>query len=166
MKQQFQAVMERWRSLAPREQYLLAAGAAVVLALVVFLGVIEPMAKTRAQREMALEQSRALAQRLVMIGAEVRASQGRGLVPAARSTSLLAALDQSIKQSTIGKPWTRLQPDGDKQAKVWFDSVPFDALAKWLFDLESRYGVLTQTVDIERDAAAGTVTAQLTLVRP
>lgn len=159
-------LLERWKALAPREQRLLLAGGAVVLVTIIFLGVIEPLSKTHARRAASLTQSRTLAQRLEVIAAEVQSSRGAAPTAALRSLSLLAAVDQSVKQSALGKSPSRMQPDGDKQVKVWFEAVSFDALAPWLYELETRYGVFTQSVDIERENAAGQVNAQLTLARP
>ncbi len=163
MKQQ---LLERWRALAARERVLLLAGSAVVLVTAIFLGLVEPLSKAQARRETALTLARELAQRLEVIAIEVQGSRSSATPSALRSLSLLTAVDQSVKQSALGKAPSRLQPDGDKQVRIWFEGVSFDALMRWLHELETRYGVYTQSVDIERDAAGGQVSAQLTLVRP
>lgn len=163
MKEQF---LERWRALAVREQRLLLAGIAAVVLTVIFLGIIEPLSQLQSRRETALMQSRALAQRLEEISAELQSTRGSVPPSALKTLSLLTAVDQSVKQSAIGKAPSRLQPEGDKQVRIWFEAVSFDALARWLHELETRYGVFTLSADIEREAAGGQVSAQLTLMRP
>jgi general secretion pathway protein M len=49
--------------------------------------------------------------------------------------------------------------------KVWVEEVPFDSLLRWMQELEQRYGIRTQTAEIEKQATPGMVSAQLTLGR-
>ena len=79
--------------------------------------------------------------------------------------SLLAVVDQSRKASALTKPPSRLQPEGDGVVRIWLEDVPFDALLRWLADLQLRYGVRVDTADIERESAPGLVNARVTLMR-
>lgn len=166
LKQRLAPWRERWQALAPRERRFLTVGVTGVLITVFYLAIWEPLRESAERRHNGLEQARALAVRLEQIAAEVGASQRGGGAQPDRSLSLLAAVDQSVKRSALGKPPSRLQPDGEKQIKVWLEDVSFDALVPWLQELETRYGILVQSVDIERESAAGLVNAQLGLARP
>jgi general secretion pathway protein M len=79
--------------------------------------------------------------------------------------SLLSAVDQASKDGILGKPLSRINPDGEKQIRVWVEDTSFDALLRWMQDLQSRYGVRVDAVAIERRPAPGLVNARLTLVR-
>lgn len=161
------ALQEWFRGLAPRERVLVSAGAAAVALAVLFLGIWEPLAKAHRKNEQDLIAARALGQRLEVIAAEVQnAHSGGPAAIAAAGASLLSVVDQASKSGTLNKPLTRIQPEGETEVKVWIDGVSFDALLRWIGELESRYGISTQTVDIEKDATPGQVNARLSLVRP
>lgn len=159
---------EWFLALAPRERVMVAVAAVFSVFTLLYLGLWEPLANAHYKRAEALKASRALASRLEVIAAEAARHGGAGGGSAAnRSLSLLAAVDQSSKLGgTLGKPPSRLQPEGDNEVKVWIEAANFDALVRWIAELETRYGVSAQTVDIDKESAPGSVNARLTLVRP
>ena len=162
------AAQEWFRGLAPRERVIVTAGAALLLLTILFLGIWEPLTKAHHQREQDLLSARALAQRLEVLGAEVQKmrASGAGGAIAGGETTLLTAVDQASKSGTLNKPLSRIQPEGDNEVRVWLDGVAFDALLRWIGELEGRYGISVQTVDIEKDAVPGQVNVHLSLVRP
>ena len=83
----------------------------------------------------------------------------------AADVSLLTAVDQAAKNGTLKKPPSRLQPDGDNAARIWFEDVEFDVLLRWMQELQSRYGVTIDVVDIEKRETAGLVNARLSVLR-
>jgi general secretion pathway protein M len=156
----------RFDALQPREQILVAgAGLAVLLALI-YLALWQPFALAREHRADDLRSARELATRIEQIGAAAQQSRSaRGAPVVGPEVSLLAAVDQASKDGILGKPLSRINPDGEKQVRVWVDDVSFDALLRWMDDLQSRYGVRIDAVAIERRPAAGMVSARLTLMR-
>lgn len=159
-----QAFLQR---LAPRERVLVLLAAAAVVATLFFLLVWEPLAQAHARRAEELQTARALAQRLEVIAAEVqRARRGGGAAAPDLNTSLLAAVDLSARAGTLSKPPSRIQPEGEREVRVWLEAVSFDSLLRWLAEIETRYGIQVQTADIERVERPGLVDARLTLVRP
>ncbi|MBI2383438.1 MAG: type II secretion system protein M [Gammaproteobacteria bacterium] len=156
-----------WNALAPRERRILSVGGPLAAVIVLYFGVWQSLADTRVRRERALADARQLAQRLEQIGAEVEKSRRQGgAASAGRNLSLLAAVDQAGKSSQLGKAPSRIQPEGDKQVRVWLEDVSFDALVRWMQDLQARYGLRIESADIERESGPGLVDARLTLVRP
>lgn len=155
-----------WSSLAPREQRVLAAGAVVAGLALLYLVVYEPLAKAERERALALDDARALAMTLETLAAEVQRQRGAGGgAPLGANQSLLAIVDQSRRASALTKPPSRLQPEGDAIVRIWLEDVPFDALVRWLADLQLRYGVRVDTADIERESGPGLVNARVTLTR-
>jgi general secretion pathway protein M len=155
-----------WAGLAEREQRILGAGGAVLALVLVYLAVWEPLARARTEREAALAQARALAVLIETLAAEAQRGRPAGAAPVAGlNQSLLSVVDQSRKASAITKPPSRLQPDGDATVRVWLEDVPFDALVRWLNELQTRYGVRVDNADIERESSPGLVNARLTLMR-
>jgi len=157
-----------WTALADRERRMLSFGGGALALMLFYLVVWEPVVAARADREQALAASRALAARLELIGAEVQRSRGSGGAAAitSRNQSLLSVVDQSTKSATLGKAPSRLTPEGDTIVKLWIEDVSFDAVVRWLHDLQTRHGVNVEDADIERRSGAGLVSVRLTLVRP
>ncbi|HUS24067.1 MAG TPA: type II secretion system protein M [Candidatus Binatia bacterium] len=152
-----------WTALAEREQRIVGAGAVAGALLLAWAGLWEPLRHWHGKRVEALDHARAVATRLEAAAADPRA---RG-APAASlgGLSLMAAVDQSARAASLGKAPTRIQPDGDQLVKIWLDDVSFDGLVRWLRDLQLRYGVRVDTLEVERRSGAGLVSARLTLVR-
>lgn len=157
---------EWFRSLAPRERLLVSVGGVVVAITVLYLGIWEPLSKAHSKREMDLAAAQGLAQRLEVIAATVQKSQVSGGAAIDTAASLLSTVDQVSKTGTLGKPLTRIQPEGDHEVKVWIDGVSFEALVRWISELEGHYGISIQTADLDRDTLPGQVNARLSLVRP
>lgn len=156
---------ERFLALQPRERWMVGVGGLVVLITVLYLGVIEPIMKAHQRRADALEASRALAIRLEEAAAVVQRSRASGRPGANRSQSLMAAVDMASRSGSIGKPPARIQPEGDAEVRVWFEDVAFDPVVRWVADLETRYGISVQTMDVEPKSDAGSVDVRLSLVR-
>lgn len=153
--------------LAPRERVLVLLAAAAVTMTLFFLLVWEPLAQAHHRRADELQAARALAERLEVIGSEVQRNRRSGGAQAPDlSTSLLAAVDLSARAGTLSKPPSRIQPEGEREVRVWLEAVSFDSLLRWLGEIETRYGIQVQTADIERVERPGLVDARLTLVRP
>jgi len=163
MKTLIAQMQGRFDALAPRERLLVLIGGFVGMLTLLYLLVWEPLVLAHSAREHDLEAARALANRIESVSAEL-ASQGSGTA-VNRSLSLLAAVDQTSRSPTLGKAPTRIQPEGDREVKIWLEDVPFDNLLRWLVELETRYGIAASSAEVDRGAMAGTVNARLTLVR-
>lgn len=166
MKDALARASEWLAGLAPRERLAVLVGGVLLALTLVFLIVWEPMSNAREDAAAALATERALAGRLELVQAEVNKARQTGRGAVNRNLSLLAAVDQASRSGTLGAAPSRLQPDGDKEVKVWLEDVSFDKLLRWLAELEQRYGVVAQAAEIEREAGPGLVNARLTLVRP
>jgi general secretion pathway protein M len=156
----------RYIKLAPRERVIVVVGSIVVALTVIYLGIIEPVATAHANRISALASSRALATQLEVAAAAVASAGPKsGAVQAGRGMSLLAAIDQSTRGGSLGKPPASMQPEGDHEVKVRFEEVPFDGLVRWLAQLQTQYGVSVQQLDVESQSGAGLVNVRLSLDR-
>ncbi len=163
MKPYLLQLQSRFDALAPRERLLVALAAVVVFITLLYLLIWEPLVKAHSSRAEALDTARALATRIETAAAlSQRGTPGAGVD---RATSLLAAVDQTSRSPVLGKAPSRLQPEGDREVKVWIEEVAFDNLLRWLAELESRYGIGASSAEIERGTAPGAVSARLTLVR-
>lgn len=164
MKQRLQELLQRYNELAPRERRMVALAAAVVLVTILYLVIWEPLAQARQARAEALAQAREVAQQLEVAAASAAANRGGNTPVQGRGQSLLTVVDQAARASTLGKPLSRLQPDGDTKVRAWIEDVPFDGLLRWLADLQTRYGISIENAEIEA-RGNGTVSARLSLER-
>ncbi|MGH8456320.1 MAG: type II secretion system protein GspM [Stenotrophobium sp.] len=165
IKQRLEQFQEWFRGLSPRERWMVSVCFTAVAFTILYLGIWQPLGNAYRQREAALISAHALGEQLEQIATDLQKTHGSGASAADRSLSLLAAVDQSSKSGALGKPLSRIQPDGDTSVKVWVDGVNFEGLLRWIAELETHYGVAVDTVDIEREGTAGVVNARLTLVR-
>jgi general secretion pathway protein M len=159
-------VREWLAALAPRERTLVLVAAVVVGIGLLDLALWEPLARAHMSREKNLVSARALASKLEALSSAAARARGTGGGGAeSRGMSLLAAVDQATKSGTLSKPPTRMQPEGDNEVKVWLEGTGFESVVRWIAELESRYGISVQTVDIEKESVPGQVNARLSLVR-
>lgn len=165
MNPYFERARAWWSALADRERRILSGGAVVLGLILLYLAIWEPVTGARRARETELAQARALAVTLETLAAEAQRGRGARGPVAGTGQSLLAVVDQSRKASSLAKPPSRLQPEGDATVRIWLEDVPFDQLVRWLNELQTRYGVRVDNADIERESASGLVNARLTLMR-
>ena len=152
-----------WAARNERERQILSLGGGALILILFYLAVWEPLGKSQTRRETALTDARELAMRLELLATQ--SQRGRNTNVVASGQSLLSVVDQSAKTSAIGKPPSRLQPEGDNTVRLWFEDVPFDSVLRWLNDLQQRQGVRVSDADIERESGSGLVNVRLTLVR-
>lgn len=167
MKQRLAQLQQRYAALEPRERRIVLIGGAVLLVVVYFLAVWEPLSSARAAAADRIASERSLAMRLARAEAELgqRPDQSRAAPDAGRTRSLLAVVDQTGKAAGLGNGIRRVQPDGDDRVRVWLEDVPFDNTIRWLDRLQRREGLTVETADISADSKPGTVEARLGLTR-
>jgi general secretion pathway protein M len=149
--------------LQPRERVIVAIGAVAVALTVLYSGIWHPASKARIEAESRLTDARAIAVQLERAGAMARANPGAH--PQGGGGSLLTIVDQATRAGDLGKTPPRLQPDGENAVRVWFENVPFDNLARWMGQLETKYGVRIDAVDVEHQSTPGVVNARLSIGR-
>lgn len=154
----------RWTALAPTERRTLTIGGIALVPILLYLLAWSPVTRLQHKREVALRDSRTLAVQLERLASEVQSRRG-GASPVATNQSLLALVDQTRKSSNITKAPSRLEPEGDTTVRLWMEDVPFDALVRWLGELQTRYGVRVDAADIDRVSGAGLVNARITLMK-
>lgn len=74
---------------------------------------------------------------------------------------LLATVTQSA--GGAGLPIRRYEPAGENGLNLWLDDVPFDALVRWLEQLERDHQVVAADLTVRRRADAGMVDVRITL---
>lgn len=156
-----------WAGLAPRERIILITGMLVLAVLLVWLAVIEPLAEGRANLRTEVAALSADRDWMQQVAPEVRrraVSQGGTGAGAAGNGSVLTLVEVSANAAGMRSAMTRVQPEG-QGARLWFDSVSFDALVSWLGDLETRQNLNISQLAVDAGAEPGLVSARV-LVEP
>ncbi|WP_245555265.1 type II secretion system protein GspM [Hahella ganghwensis] len=75
--------------------------------------------------------------------------------------SLLSTISSSAQRFKI--ELQRFEPRGDDKVNVWLDKVSFNQMMLWVGDLESKFGVKAEQVNIDKSDQPGEVKARLSL---
>ena len=122
----------RWKALSPRERTLVAAGGAAVLAVVLWIGVWEPLDRHRDALAERAAANRALADWLAQL--EQRLPAGLAETPAATldGRSPLAVVDESARAAGLAGALQRIKPGSRGEIRVTLERAEFPALMDWL----------------------------------
>jgi general secretion pathway protein M len=160
--------MKDWfAGLERRERMLVAGGGAVLLVLLLYTMIWEPIAGSyRALQDGVAEQKQTLVW-MQQAAAELQLLQrsGSGTARGLGGRSLLSVVDQSARSGGLGPAIKRIEPEGGKGVKVWLEGVAFDPMILWLGKITRTYQIETSIITIEPQGG-GRVNARLTLLDP
>jgi general secretion pathway protein M len=158
------ALRQRWDALEPRERRVLTAGAIVLIAVLGYLLLVEPLLQSRetwrtrvTAAEADLAWMRAAAPRLHAL----RGDDATPMQPDSRS--LLARADASAREAGLGSTLLRVEPVSANQVRVYFEQTGFDALMRWLETLADRHGTRVTELSVQRADGVGRVDVRLSL---
>lgn len=161
--------MRAWfDSLGTRERMILAAAVALLIPLLVWALLWQPLAGSVQRLEDEVAQQRETLVWMQRSAAEVKQLRGSGDTAAAGlgGRSLLAAVDQSARTAGLGSGVKRIEPESADAVRVTLEGVSFDTVLAWLDALGREFGVAAGMVSVEREAVPGQVRMRLTLHAP
>ena len=160
---------ERWQQLAPREKQLLIIMSIVIVITLFYFSLWKPLITGIEDGELRIKaQTRALME-IRKQAAEVRQlrASGAGSNNSVKdSTSLLGLIERSAKQKNIKGSLQKVQPEGQREVRVWMENVSFDQLISWLDLLTNRYGIQINDISLERSNTPGIVSGRILLQTP
>lgn len=147
---------QRWLMLTPRDQQFLRVLAVVVVIVVLIYGIWLPSHRAAQKAQLQYEQNRELQ-------ALIQASQGQGASngPVAGGSLLVLASDAAAANALV---FSRIEPEGDAQVRVWLERADFNAVASWLATL-AQQGVKLQEAQAEKQSDGRGVSARFVLTR-
>ena len=152
-----------WMHLADRERRLVAFGAAVLAAGLVYALIWHPLAQVIARDQALVVQQRADLAWMQQAALRMRALQSQAgrqtPPPATAGQPLRAVLDAALHAQGLDSAVTGRTQAEDGSIRVTFKAVPFDALLRCLASLGAA-SVKVQSLDLER-AGAGQVAGSL-----
>jgi len=136
-----QAVKRWFLQLSERERILVLAASAVSVIVIFYYAIWSPLHQALDTQSLALENDRKL-----LVWVQEQSSRAQILQSTAQGNTFTGSLTQLVNQTTRAAniSVSRLQPQ-DEELQVWIDEVPFNALMRWLADLEQRGVVILQS---------------------
>ena len=145
----WQALRTHWAGLAPREQAMVAAAAAVVALALVWWIVLGPAVTTLREAEAQHRALDAQLQQMRRLQAQARAMQAQPRQPQAES---MRQLESAIRQQ-LGTS-ARYSIAGDR-VTVNLTNAPAPALAQWLAQVRANARAIASEARLTRNAAGG-----------
>ncbi|UCC56330.1 MAG: type II secretion system protein M [Gammaproteobacteria bacterium] len=160
--------MKDWLAgLAPRERVIVYAVAALLVVILIYVVLVQPLYSRYDRLESNVAQQRETLQWMQQNAVTV--GQLKGAKPAAEGLagrSLLSVTDAAARAANLGSALKRVEPEGSDAVRVWLDGAAFDVVVGWLEVMSSRYGADVDTITLERAQAVGRVNVRLTLRAP
>ena len=157
---------EWWDSLQARERMIVTVLGGVVALAVIYFVLLKPLGDARTKLRADTKSQQATLAWMRQAGQEVQQLRQQSSAGGSNANrSLLSIVDSSAKKSGLRKPISRMEPDGDKAVKLWVDDAEFDALVRWLGDLQRTFAVQVGRASFSRTDSPGIVNSRLTLER-
>lgn len=158
--------LQRWfLALEPRERRVLLGGALLLVAALLYTGLLGPYLHARARLAAEVRTQQALLAWMQPAAVRLRALGGRA-PQALPGNSLLDAVNRTIGDPALGGASHQVRQEPDGTVRVQFDNVAFDGLLRWLQGLQRQYGVTVTEMTVARNADPGMVSASLGLKAP
>lgn len=160
-------MMDWFRSLQSREQYILIAGAAFVAFAVAYTLIWEPLSGGAANYRSDIERQRALLAEYARVKA-TRPAAGQSAAGTRRpgtDQSLTLVVANTLGARGLSDAYKSSADAGDGNLRVALEDASFDAVIEWLADLESQHGIEVQSGSFSERREVGRVDSSLILYR-
>lgn len=153
----------RFANVSDRDKRLLAAGGFVLMLILGYFLLYEPLSNDNRRLRAALERQDI---DLAWMRQASRSLRDRPVVQAAAAADepLLVIADRTIQAAGLKQQLKRIQPDGDDKIRLWLEHASFGAVIKWLDTMQRQHGIRVDAATVDRQEATGVVNAKLVLV--
>ena len=112
-----------WSDLNQREQGIIIVGASILLVLVVFLFVWEPLVKERSRLQSAISKLEEDREWMQQAAIKVKRLRGSGAATRQPVTSLLGVINTTARSVLKGAELKRVEEDRSAGVRVWIEGV-------------------------------------------
>ncbi len=155
------ALLTWWRSRELREQRVLAIGALLAAAILIF-ALLAPLATRVNAAEQRLARKQDDLRWLESAAPQVMAS-GPGITTPVTADNALVIIDRIARETGLGNSVSQVSPAGKNQYQASLREAPFDNVVAWLARMRQQHGITTVGLSINPAAPPGTVNAAVQL---
>lgn len=145
-----QAWLTWWRERSARERWMIGGTAALVLTLIVFFFVWQPLDTERLRLAKRVPELKITLARMQIQAREVKGVQSRG-----KPRSLEVALEETGRE--IGLPKGAIRSDGPERARINLAAIEFNKWIAWIAKLQQDRAIRLEAAQIEALAEPGMV---------
>ena len=145
--------------LGDRDRLALRLLSCFLAVVALYFAAVAPLMGYVDKAERRLEDERALLAWLRSHEGETAGATG-GASPS-RDQPVATVVNSTAKEN--GLTIRRYEPADQDGMRVWLEGVPFNAVIKWIVMLEGNHGIRAVEFNVEREGAAGRVSARITL---
>lgn len=153
-----------WQARTPRERSALALGAVVVVALLLYSFLWEPMRAEHRRLREYLPQLRAKAAQFTRDAAEAQRLRGAGQAPS-RSESARASLEAVAERTSVRANITSITEVSDGRVQVALEAPPYEAFVRWVGALAGSAGFTVESVQLRPGPAPGIVSVETLVLK-
>jgi general secretion pathway protein M len=158
--------MKQWfAGLNNRERRIVSGGAIVLLIILVYLLIWEPLSSRHAELQKSVQAQRNTYAWMQQAAHEIRQLSGKAASIKKQSGSMLGTINNTAKPVLRGAILKRVEEDRQQGVRVWIEQVAFDDLIRWLGQIQQQYGIRVSSLVSERHAKPGRVNVRLILQR-
>ena len=150
-----------FQAQSPRDQRV-AAGAAVILVIILILGIFIPLDRSVSRAHARVQSKQADLAWMRSVAPQLAAA-GPAITAPASDRSLIVVIDTSARESGLGSALNSSEPSGPGALRVRLDKAPFDTLVQWLARLSQQNGIHVESASIDAAGPPGLANAGIVL---
>jgi len=157
--------MKTWfAGLSSRERMMVLSMTVVVVVFLLYLMIIEPITNNYERNKKNVATAIQTVEWMESASYQIKQLHGgKKTVKAKGKQFVLGVVDRSIRKAGLSSVMKRVQPEGDKGVRVWFEKASFDNLMKWLAIVERQHGLVVDEINIEKTDSIGLVNVRVFL---
>lgn len=147
-----------WDGLSTRDQLALGIGGICLLLYILFMGVLKPLADMRDDQ---IRFNEVRIGELAKVRELVEIYKNRNTQQTGNQRSIIEVTESSLRRH--GLRLSNMQPTGRSDVRIRLDSVPFDNLLAWLYEMEIDEGMQVRDLTVAAGSNPGMVAVTLRL---
>jgi general secretion pathway protein M len=151
-----------YAGLQERERRMVTIGGAAVALIILFGGILMPLASAVSSAKERRETKRQDLQWMRSNAPEIRAAGNQMVVDNGEPSVVM--VDRTGRAAGLTDALRGTQPSGNG-VRVQLEGAPFDTLVSWLATLDQNYGLAVESITVDRATKPGLVNASITFAQ-